>query len=75
MALAASLTAAACSRSGSDEAIASAEVPTIAADTGTVEKRDLVEALLVRGSVTAPPNEDVKLASQVPGRVVAMRLS
>jgi hypothetical protein len=73
MALAATAGAAACSRSSSDEEIASAEVPTIAAETGTVEKRDLVEALLVRGSVTAPPNEDVKLAAQVAGRVVAMR--
>jgi len=34
-----------------------------------------VLTLLVRGSVTAPPNEDVKLASQVPGRVVAMRVA
>ena len=75
LALAASLGAAACSRSASDEEIASAEVPTITAETGTVEKRDLVEALLVRGSVTAPPNEDVKLAAQVAGRVVAMRVA
>ena len=38
-------------------------------------KRDLVESLLVRGSVAAPPNEDVRLAAQVPGRVVAMRVA
>jgi RND family efflux transporter MFP subunit len=63
-----------CKRAG-DEEIASAEVPTIAAETGTVARRDLVEALLVRGSVTAPPNEDVKLAAQVPGRVVRMRVA
>ena len=75
MALAATVGALACSRSASDEEIASAAVPTIAAETGTVEKRDLVEALLVRGSVTAPPNEDVKLAAQVAGRVVAMRVA
>jgi len=73
-ALLAVLGAAACKRAG-DEEIDSAAVPTIAAETGTVEKRDLVEPLLVRGSVTAPPNEDVRLAAQVPGRVVAMRVA
>jgi membrane fusion protein, multidrug efflux system len=65
----------ACSRSGSDEEIVSAEVPTISADTGTVARLDLVEPLLVRGAIAAPPNEDVKLASQVPGRVVAMSVA
>ena len=64
-----------CKRSGSDEEIESAAVPTIAAETGTVERRDLVEPLLVRGSVTALPNEDIKLASQVAGRVVSMRVA
>ena len=64
-----------CSRSGSDEEIVSAEVPTISAETGTVVRVDLVEPLLVRGAIAAPPNEDVKLASQVPGRVVAMRVA
>jgi RND family efflux transporter MFP subunit len=68
------LGAAECKRAG-DEEIESAAVPTIAASTGEVEKRDLVEPLLVRGSVTAPPNEDVRLAAQVPGRVVAMRVA
>jgi RND family efflux transporter MFP subunit len=73
--LALSLAAAGCKRPASDEEIESAAVPTISAETGTVEKRDLVLTLLVRGSVTAPPNEDVKLASQVAGRVVAMRVA
>ena len=75
LAVLAAVGAAGCTRSGGDEEIASAEVPTITAETGTVEKRDLVEALLVRGSVTAPPNEDVKLAAQVAGRVVRMRVA
>jgi membrane fusion protein, multidrug efflux system len=74
-ALVAALGAPACKRSGGDEEIESAAVPTISAETGSVEKRDLVLTLLVRGSVTAPPNEDVKLASQVAGRVVAMRVA
>ena len=73
--LAAALAAPACTRSASDEEIESAPVPTIAAETGTVTKRDLVDSLLVRGSVTAPPNQDVRLAAQVPGRVVAMRVA
>jgi RND family efflux transporter MFP subunit len=74
-ALAWALAAPACTRSGSDEEIVSAEVPTISAETGTVVRRDLVEPLLARGAVAAPPNEDVKLASQVPGRVVAMSVA
>ena len=64
--------AGACNRSPGDEEIASPEVPTISAETGVVARRDLVEALLVRGAITALPNEDVKVGSQVPGRVVAM---
>jgi membrane fusion protein, multidrug efflux system len=69
------LLAPACKHRDADEEIESAEVPTISAETGAVVRRDLVEALLVRGEVTAQPNEDVKLAPQVPGRVVAMRVA
>ena len=74
-ALVAALLAPACRHPQADEEIESAEVPTISAETGTVERRDLVEPLLVRGEVAAQPNEDVKLAAQVPGRVVAMRVA
>ena len=42
------------------------------AETGTVERRDLVEPLVVRGAIAALPNQDVKLAAQVSGRVTAM---
>jgi RND family efflux transporter MFP subunit len=73
--LASALVLAACTRTGSDEQIASPEMPTISAETGTVARRNLVEPLLVRGAVAAPPNEDVKLAAQVPGRVVAMSVA
>ena len=55
--------------------MASEAVPTIEATTAKVAKRDLVEPLVVRGTVTAPPNEDVKLAPLVAGRVVAMRVA
>ena len=75
VALASALAAPACTRSGGDEEIVSAEVPTISAETGTVVRRDLVEPLLARGAIAAPPNEDVKLASQVPGRVVALSVA
>jgi RND family efflux transporter MFP subunit len=71
-AVASALLAAACTRSGSEEEIVSAEVPTISAETGAVARQDLIEPLLARGVVTALPNEDVRLAAQVPGRVVAM---
>ena len=74
-ALASGLAGAACTRPESDEEIVSAEVPTISAEIGLVTRRDLVEPLLVRGAIAALPNEDVKLASQVPGRVVAMRVA
>jgi RND family efflux transporter MFP subunit len=73
--LAATLASPACRRATSDEEIVSAEVPTITAETGRVARRDLVEPLLVRGAVTAPPNEDVRLAAQVAGRVVTMRVA
>ncbi len=74
-ALLAVLAGPACTRSASDEEIASPEVPTITAETGTVARRDIVESLLARGAVAAPPNEDVKLAAQVPGRVVALSVA
>lgn len=74
-ALASALVLSACTRTGSDEEIVSPEVPTISAETGAVARQDLVEALLARGAIAAPPNEDVKLASQVPGRVVAMSVA
>ncbi len=74
-ALATSLGAVGCRRSTGDDEIASPEVPTVAAQTGVVTRRDLVETLLVRGGLVAPPNEDVKIASPVAGRVVAMRVA
>ncbi len=65
----------ACRRAAESEEIASAEVPTIQAATGTVTRRDLVERLVVRGTIVAPPNEDVRIASQVAGRVTAMNVA
>jgi RND family efflux transporter MFP subunit len=45
------------------------EVPTITAETATVTRRTLVDDLVVRGVVTAIPNEDVKVSALVAGRV------
>ncbi len=64
-----------CRKQAADEEIASADVPTITAGVGQVTRRDLVETLLVRGSVIAIPNQDVKISAQVPGRVVAMNVA
>jgi RND family efflux transporter MFP subunit len=73
LALAAALPA--CRRTAESEEIVSAEVPTIQAATATVTRRELVERLVVRGTIVAPPNEDVRIASQVAGRVVAMNVA
>jgi membrane fusion protein, multidrug efflux system len=45
------------------------EVPTITADTAKVTRRTLVDELVVRGTIAAIPNEDVKVSSLVAGRV------
>ena len=59
----------ACGQSAGDEEIASTDEPTITAEVGTVARRDLVEPLIVRGAVVAMPNQDVKIAALVAGRV------
>jgi hypothetical protein len=61
------VSSAACSKPADEEAIESAEVPTISAETGTVARRDLVEVLIVRGTIVALPNEDVRISALVPG--------
>jgi cobalt-zinc-cadmium efflux system membrane fusion protein len=58
-----------CGKAAPDEEIASADVPTITAEIGSVTRQDLVEPLIVRGPVIALPNQDVKIAAQVAGRV------
>ena len=67
--------AGACAKKAADEEIASADVPTITADVGTVARQDLVEPLLVRGSVVAMPNQDVKIAALVAGRIDSMSVA
>jgi membrane fusion protein, multidrug efflux system len=55
-----------------EDAIKAPDVPTITADTAKVTRRSLVDELVVRGTVTAVPNEDVKVSALVPGRVNAV---
>jgi RND family efflux transporter MFP subunit len=51
------------------------EVPTITAQTARVTRSDLVDRLLVRGTITTVPNEDVKLSALVAGRVTALAVA
>jgi RND family efflux transporter MFP subunit len=48
------------------------DVPTITADTAKVARRTLVDDLIVRGAISAVPNEDVKVSALVAGRVNAL---
>ncbi len=59
-------------QAGTEEGEAEA-VPTITADVGRVTRQDLVEGLTLRGAITAVPNEDVRISSLVPGRVISMK--
>jgi membrane fusion protein (multidrug efflux system) len=45
------------------------DVPTIVAETTKVTRRTVIDELVVRGTVAAVPNEDVKVSALVPGRV------
>ena len=65
----------ACGKPAGDEEIASTDEPTIAADVGAVTRRDLVEPLIVRGTVVAMPNQDVKIAALVAGRVDSLSVA
>ena len=65
----------ACGQSAGDEEIASTDEPTITAEAGTVARRDLVEPLIVRGAVVAMPNQDVKIAALVAGRVDSLSVA
>jgi len=53
----------------SDEEPKAPDVPTITADTAKVTRRTLIDDLMVRGTIAAIPNEDVKVSALVGGRV------
>jgi membrane fusion protein (multidrug efflux system) len=48
------------------------DLPTITADTAKVTRRTLVDDVIVRGAISAHPNEDVKVSALVAGRVNAL---
>jgi membrane fusion protein, multidrug efflux system len=52
-----------------------AEVPTIVAETAPVTRKTLVDELVVRGTIAAVPNEDVKVSALVAGRVNAVTVA
>jgi RND family efflux transporter MFP subunit len=62
-------------KAGEEKEAEPAEVPTIVADTAPVGRKTLVDELVVRGPITAVPNEDVKVSALVPGRVNAVTVA
>lgn len=68
--------AAACGKNAPDEdEVKAPEVPTISAAVATIARQPIARTLIVRGTVTATPNQDVKISALVPGRVVSMRVA
>jgi RND family efflux transporter MFP subunit len=63
-----------CAKKAEEEGGA-AEVPTIVAEVGHVARQDLVEGLVVRGTIAALPNEDVRISALVPGRVMMLKVA
>jgi len=56
-------------KGGEEEDVKAAEVPTITADTAKVTRQSILDDLVIRGIITAVPNEDVKVSALVAGRV------
>jgi membrane fusion protein (multidrug efflux system) len=76
LALAVSLAIApACSKPGAEDEVKTPEVPTISADVGQVTRQTITHVLVVRGTVTTAPNEDVKVSALVAGRVTAVHVA
>jgi membrane fusion protein, multidrug efflux system len=71
------LVAAACGgRKAEEEDIGkTAELPTIVADTTAVTRRMMLDEMVVRGTIAAIPNEDVKVSALVGGRVNAVTVA
>jgi RND family efflux transporter MFP subunit len=68
------LSVSACAKKAEEEG-AAADVPTITAEVGKVARQDLVERLVVRGTIAALPNEDVRISALVPGRVMMLKVA
>lgn len=65
----------ACGGKRAEEEAEPPEVPTITADTAPVVRKTLVDELVVRGTIAAIPNEDVKVSALVAGRVNAVTVA
>ncbi len=63
-----------CGKKAEEEG-AAADVPTITAEVGKVARQDLVERLVVRGTIAAVPNEDVRISALVPGHVMMLKVA
>ena len=63
-----------CAKKAEEEG-AAADVPTIIADVGKVTRQDLVAQLVVRGTIAAVPNQDVRISALVPGRVMMLHVA
>jgi membrane fusion protein, multidrug efflux system len=63
-----------CAKTAQEEG-AAVDVPTIVAEVGTVTRQDLVARLVVRGTIAALPNQDVRISALVPGRVMMLRVA
>jgi membrane fusion protein, multidrug efflux system len=69
------VSAVACGGKATEEEAEPVEVPTIVAETAPVTRKTIVDELVVRGTVVAVPNEDVKVSALVPGRVNAVTVA
>jgi len=70
--IAAVLVPSACSRSAPEETIQAEELPTITAETAPVVLGTIRDELVVRGTISAVPNRDVRVGALVAGRVTAV---
>jgi RND family efflux transporter MFP subunit len=59
-------------KTGNEDEVKAPEVPTISAQVAKVTRQPIARDLIVRGTVAAAPNEDVKISALVAGRIVAM---
>src|SRR5262249_57633344 len=73
--LAAVVASGACGGKHADDETKAPDVPTIPAETTKVARRAITEDLVVRGTVAAVPNEDVKVSALVAGRVNAVSVA
>lgn len=71
----AALLATGCGRDAAEAPEEPAVTPTISADSAAVATRDLARDLVVRGTLTAVPNEDVRVSALVAGRVDALTVA